>query len=282
MKARERQLSNAERQALLEHAEALSQRDYPDQEALVKAASDAVLPSALAPLSVELRDPRAGATAQLTVLVDVPTPENPLALLTTIGCLLGRVVRYEGEGSHIIEIKDDPNQDGSRPSFANSREFFFHTDLSYVPDPPPFLVMHSLSNDPGEGGLSLFASVDDLVASLSARTIEELSTRQFQFPAPSHYRGASVVTFPVLSNVPTAGPTIRFRRDNLRAESRAGIKAVIDLVDAMQMHGVEYHLSAGSVALVANQRFLHGRTAYVSSAAAKQPRHLNRMYVEPA
>jgi alpha-ketoglutarate-dependent taurine dioxygenase len=274
----ERQLTASEQAALTKQCDAIAGQEPRDQAELVELASSTPPSEDLAALGQYVRD-HAGVASGLVVLTDVPEGRDPLVTIAVLGRLLGPITRYEGEGSHIIEIKDDPAQDGGRPSFANSREFFLHTDLSYAPEPPPYLLMHSITNESSEGGFSLFADIDDILGSLATDAIAELSKAQFMFPAPSHYRGTSVVTFPIL--VQNGGDTalVRFRRDNLRANTRAGIRAVISLLGAMQEHTIEHHLKAGSVVMVPNRRYLHGRTAYVASKAARRPRHLNRMYV---
>lgn len=220
------------------------------------------------------------ATPDLLLIHELPRVREPKRLIATVGSLFGPVVKYPGEGDYIIEIREDLSRMGSRPSFANAREFFPHTDLSYVPDPPPFFAMHSVVNDPAEGGFSEFCDVGEITASLPKAAVEELEQSQFLFPAPPHFEGATSVQFPVLMREKRSGRRLaRFRRDNLRARTREGIEAVIDFVKAVESTMAEVSLTANSMAIIGNRTVLHGRTAFVSSEQVEQGRHLNRMYI---
>src|SRR5665213_301397 len=93
----------------------------------------------------------------LIVIEHLPKVKDPRRLILIVGSILGQIAREANEGDYVIAIKEQQTKPGERPSFKNAREFYFHTDLSYVPEPPLFLLMHSVVNNPGEGGLSLFA-----------------------------------------------------------------------------------------------------------------------------
>ncbi len=211
---------------------------------------------------------------------NLPVVEDSRVLSAVLGFLLGQVVRYEGEGDYIIEIKVQRTSGLDRPSFRNSREFLPHTDLSYAPQPPPYFFLHSLHNDRQEGGFSTWCSVQDLVARLSEDVIAQLAKPQFIFPAPSHYQGGGAIVHSVLQQGPNGSFYIRFRRDGIRAKSRAGIAAVVELVEAMTEVMKETNLEDNSVFYLDNRRCLHGRTAFLHSPASLALRHLNRVYVE--
>jgi hypothetical protein len=216
----------------------------------------------------------------------LPRDDDPTCLGAIVGATLGPIVKYPGEGDWIIAIKEDAARQDARPSFANAREFFLHTDLSYAPTPPEYFAMQSVINNPGEGGISVFCDSASVLDALDSADIDELHKPQFIFPAPPHYEGVSSVTLPILT--PRSGWTrsrVRFRRDNLRSETRPGISAVIALIQAMSRSTFEILLDSGTVALIDNHRILHGRTAFVGSADSaikRPPRHLKRMYIQPA
>lgn len=217
----------------------------------------------------------------LIVLEHLPKVKDPRRLILIVGSILGSVGRESNEGDYVIAIKEQQTKPGERPSFKNAREFYFHTDLSYVSEPPLFLLMHSVVNNEGEGGLSLFADIEVVTKKLSALDIAELQKPQFLFPAPSHYKGGGVVQFPILTQTAEGeGWRLRFRRDNLRAETRTGMEAVVQLVKAINNSAEEVMLQTDSLVLLDNQSFLHGRTAFAGgSQTTKEPRHLNRTYV---
>jgi len=216
----------------------------------------------------------------LIVLEHLPKVKDPRRLILIIGSILGRIAREANEGDYVIAIKEQQTKPGERPSFKNAREFYFHTDLSYVPEPPLFLLMHSVVNSTGEGGLSLFADIEIVTQMLSALDIAELQKSQFLFPAPPHYKGGGVVQFPILTQTSEDEVwRLRFRRDNLRAETRTGIEAVVQLIKAIDASAEEVMLQTDSLVLLDNQSFLHGRTAFAGGGhSTKEPRHLNRTY----
>jgi hypothetical protein len=224
----------------------------------------------------------AGSTKGLGLVRGAPSVDHPALLGAIVASTMGRIVRFEGAGDYLTEIKEDPGGKTGRPSFANAREFFLHTDLTFVPSPPSFFAMQSVVNYPDEGGISVFCDIDEAVAGLDAICLERLQAADFLFTAPAHYKGTSVVTFPILTRADTGDWRVRFRRDNLRARTRGAIAAVVDLVEALSHAAFEVMLDAGTVALIPNDRVLHGRTAFVGArdrATPRPARHLNRMYV---
>ena len=217
----------------------------------------------------------------LLVLEHLPKAKDPRRLILIVGSILGTVEREANEGDYVIPIKEQQTKPGERPSFKNAGVFYFHTDLSYVTEPPLFLLMHSVVNNMGDGGLSLFADIEVIIRKLSALDIAELQKPQFLFPAPPHFKGGGVVQFPILTQSNEDGVwRLRFRRDNLRAETRTGIEAVVQLLKAINDSAEEVMLETDSLVLLDNQSFLHGRTAFAGGGHnPKEPRHLNRIYV---
>jgi len=216
----------------------------------------------------------------LVVLEGLPTVEDSRRLIILLGSVLGNLLKYPNEGDYVIAIKEKQTKPGERPSFQNAREFYFHTDLSYTENPPRYLMMHAVVNKPGEGGISLFADIDRVAKNLSPLDINELQKPQFLFPAPPHYKGGGTVKLPILTQDELSGVwRLRFRRDNLRAETRPGVDAVVQLVRAINECAEEVMLVSGSMVMLDNQSFLHGRTAFAGSGeATHEPRHLNRAY----
>ncbi|MGH9928035.1 MAG: TauD/TfdA family dioxygenase [Pyrinomonadaceae bacterium] len=215
----------------------------------------------------------------LVVLEKLPNVSDPRRLGLLVGWLLGDVTKYDGEGECVIEIKDQGTKPGERPSFRNSREFFLHTDLSYTNDPPRFFLLHSIANDAAGGGYSEFCKISDALDRMNNLAISQLLAREFEFPAPPHYKGGGVVRLPILSRTSAENPLkIRFRRDSLRTIRRPAIDAVVNLVQALRDSMFETSLPPNSIAVIDNWFLLHGRTAF---APQPEPRHINRIYVNP-
>jgi alpha-ketoglutarate-dependent taurine dioxygenase len=275
-------LSDLEQTALAELCGTTPPTRTSNQAALVAhaAALAALEAPSLEPLRTALRRLIDDADLSVLLVTNCPPTADQAVLALLVCSLLGPVIRYAKEGDYVIAIKDDPAMHSTRPSFADAREFFGHTDLSYVVEPPPFFCLQSVHNNPTEGGLSVFCGVADIIPRLSKDNLAELQESQFLFPAPSHYvsGGDDVARFPILTHN-DSGWHIRFRRDGLRSQSRAGITAVVDLIEAVNAASVEVMLEAGVIALISNQTALHGRTAFASSATSSEGRHINRVYV---
>src|SRR5206468_3882318 len=117
----------------------------------------------------------------------------------------------------------------------------------------------------GRLGVGLDAEREDRAGQLSQRrdvgevpllsepTLDELQRPQFLFPAPAHFTGPAFVVFPILTRDAASGEwRVRFRRDNLRATSRAGILAVVELIRTLADQASEVMLGSGTVALINN------------------------------
>ena len=124
------------------------------------------LPGALGPLTDELRAFATGPAARVTVLSGIPLDADPHAILAIVSKLVGSIAKQDGEGDYVMEIKDAPAGPPDRPFYANSRAFPLHTDLSYVATPPQVMAMHSVANDPADGGSSLFADCEEVCNAL--------------------------------------------------------------------------------------------------------------------
>jgi len=232
-------------------------------------------PSLSAQISTLRRDIRPNG---LVVINSLPVVHDSQRTVAVVGAILGRLTRFADEGNYIIAIKEQLTQSGDRPSFANSRPFFLHIDRSYAPEPPEYFGMHAVWNNQGEGGRSTFCDINLATRFLTPEVLHELQLPNFLFPAPAHCRGGERVCESILTQ-DGDGWRVRFRRDNLASKTRAGIEAVIALIQAMNRATFEMMLSTNSIVLINNRTFLHGRTAFVASGDAHTPRHLNRAYI---
>lgn len=209
---------------------------------------------------------------------NLPTVSNPDILSVLLGFLLGKVVRYENEGDFVIAVKVQSQKASKRASFSNSKCFYVHTDLSYAPEPPPYILLHCLHNDTREGGYTTLCSLEEIVKHLPAAVLNELQKSQFLFPPPSHYIGTFPLPQPILKQLADGSFCIRFRRDGIRTIDRSGIEAVAELIHTIGHLTKEIHVEDNTVLLMNNQKCLHGRTAFLPSASSEAPRHLNRVY----
>lgn len=218
----------------------------------------------------------------MMIATGMPEAAPPKLSLALIGELIGAIDHIEAEGDWLIEVAERPNQTPGRPSFANNHAFPLHTDLSYSPAPPAIMLLQSVSNSPEDAGYSVLADFGAATMRLDRSTLEELAKPDFLFPAPTHFKGERHVHAPIL----TTGAHnrmqhfIRFRRDDLRMESRSALLAVEDLSAALDEVKIEFLLAEGMIAIVDNWRVLHGRTGFLSNPTPTRARVLNRMYVK--
>lgn len=274
-------LSDGEKKSLQVFCESIPQFDLGDIVGHIRSvltSSDCLMQSKMSEIVRKLRSLRT--SPGLIVLENLPHLAEPRSLSVVVGELVGSVVKFQNEGDFLIEIKEQVTKPGERPNFKNSKEFYLHTDLSYVEAPPHFLFMHAVVNNPGEGGISVFADIEKAVLKLGSLEVSELQKPQFLFPSPPHYAGGGTVRFPILTQDESSGAwKVRFRRDNLRTESRAGMDAVVQLIKAFDDTAEETLLQSDSLVLIDNRTFLHGRTAFLSRSGSSEARHLNRIYV---
>lgn len=217
----------------------------------------------------------------LLIIKGLPVYTDPKTLSSILGFYLGDVVKYPGEGDYIIEIKEQETKAGERPSFKDSKEFYLHSDLSYVETPPHYFFLQSIVNDTSHGGISTFCDIKEAVSQLSNLAMLELLKNQFEFPAPKHFKGVDFVRFPILFRYANhIDYSIRFRRDNLRSLTRSGIDAIIELTKILRSTSFELPLEDNTLAIIDNWAYLHGRTAFNNSGSLPtKQRWLNRTYV---
>ena len=226
-----------------------------------------------------IRDP--DTSAGLAIVKKLPRQPDARRSFLILSETMGNVMRYEDEGDYLIEVKEDPSSTAVRPGFNNSKEFFPHTDLSYVDDPPQYFCLHSLANERTRGGFSEFVDVAELKTLMPNSTIARLREAEFLFPAPTHYRTGGAVKHAILEPSPSNETDfIRFRRDGLRSTTRQGVNAIIELCRLIQETMIEIFLEPDSVAIINNRRVLHGRTAFLGGSSTSTPRHINRLYFE--
>jgi Taurine catabolism dioxygenase TauD, TfdA family len=197
------------------------------------------------------------------VLLDLPKEcalENSFSAGLT--SLVSVPVRYDGEGELVISIKPQ-KQAAANPSFANSKDFFLHIDLSYVPTPPDILTM-VVKNPANDGGDTLLASVEDAHHLLSYETFHQLRLPQFHFSAPSHYKqecGINQAGVPIITYSDN-GMRVRFRYDKVSAETKEGTEAIEVFAKMLEIKTQQIFLPKNS-GIILNQRYqMHGRTNF--------------------
>lgn len=171
----------------------------------------------------------------------------------------------EQYGINRVEAMDVPRIDpGGRTVLSTSADDFpLHTDDTFARAPVHSVLMHCWQADPA-GGVSRVAHVADIVAGLTAATLERLRVADF----PSPFGLAPVLFEPEAGSGPA--PCIRFNhRDFASYGESYGPKLTADQIAALDevLHAAnrcvqELKLSPGDCLVVDNHRILHGRTAF--------------------
>jgi hypothetical protein len=174
--------------------------------------------------------------------------------------------------NHSAELDDpiweiSPLALGTRDLSSSRGAVPLHTDSSFKPRPERFIALLALRND-GRGGeshcLSVDRLLDDLVAHAPGRDCLEVLSRVPVPTLPPPVFGFPRV--PRLHPVFEATPRMRYRRDLIALalqeapvpELHDSLRYLASAVDE-STHRQEHRLAQGSLLLVDNHRFLHGR-----------------------
>lgn len=186
--------------------------------------------------------------------------------LVALARQVGRIVSFNGQPL-IMDVKPRPGH------FAGSSRgwgaFPLHTDVSWVQDPPRYVIMGCVH--PGEGGgASLVADALAAWKLLTARDRAWLKKKDVVFYPPSH------VEAPTLSS-PIArmqgSPKFRFK---LVAGDIPQPPPIANWASALKRVSWAFLPEAGTVWILDNHRVLHGRTSI--TAGGNSMRWLKRVY----
>ena len=201
-----------------------------------------------------------------------------LAVAAALGSLkLG--IDTELSGPPVMHVRYDPGKAAGTkaPAYFTSTAFPLHTDMSYVANPPRYVLMLCLAADAGGGGDSVvsdFAKAWDL---LSSAHRAELAAAQFSFKRPPNTPEGDAGGLPV-AHVTPEWSMWRFRLDSMTAPERAW-EAVNAFNETLHQLAETFVLAPGDLLIVDNHRMAHGRSAFEPSPDAA-PRHLLRAYAQ--
>lgn len=160
-------------------------------------------------------------------------------------------------------------------TYLTSDAFSLHTDLSYVTDPPKYVLMHCVRPDPDKGGVSLLADCRAAFGAISDEGRSVLRQAIFTFGYPPSYPPGGGRT----QAVHEAGGARAIWRHRLdRLQYPAWAKSALDEFDwALRDVAVPQPLVEGDLMVIDNHRTAHGRTAFESNGGGSQ-HHLRRSY----
>ncbi|KAF3931618.1 hypothetical protein ABW20_dc0102323 [Dactylellina cionopaga] len=165
-------------------------------------------------------------------------------------------------------------------------EFPWHTDCSYEDLPPRYFALHVLQHDRFSGGTLSVMNVQRLGELLSPDTRASLMQQDYSIRIPLEFikepEKRSIVGSLLTAQQDGQPYTMRFRRDLVTPLTDRASRALQEFdkslrdagtqADSSALHLTAEDLSAGSIILVDNRRWLHARNDI------KDPkRHLRRV-----
>jgi alpha-ketoglutarate-dependent taurine dioxygenase len=179
-------------------------------------------------------------------------------------------------GPLVMDIRYDDSKivAGQRPSYFSRDRFPVHTDMSYVPDPPRFLLTQCVRSEAGAGGAALLADCSAAWTGLSPALRAILSEKLFTFEYPPNCIEGHTEPLAICA-ITNGAPLWRFRLDGMTYPPFAA-DAVLHFHRALEAATVEHQFITGDLLVVDNTRVVHGRTAF--SASGDYERYLRRVY----
>ena len=163
-------------------------------------------------------------------------------------------------------------QSASRQAYFTCGEFPLHTDLSYVPKPPRYMLALCIEADQSGGGITTVASLEAAWSRISAREQKLLRQSVFSFKnAPN--TGDDVCSKQPIYRPNRSRGIWRFRQDSLIVPDNA-VAAIHSFSAALEQEKMHLLLRSGDLLIVDNHRIAHGRTSFEAPSA----RHFLRAY----
>lgn len=213
--------------------------------------------SQLPPTPLDSRRPRTASTLRGEQL--------SAAFARALGEPFGYLQQNEGE---IIQ-NNSPVQRHERAQSGESslEELLFHTDASFHPLAPDFVVITCLRADSERVAVTSFTSLDDVLASLPPRQREVLAQPRFLAEGVEYdydrvgVRGNRSPRVPLVRGTPER-PFIAYDQDIHRPLDEEAAEALRAMDEALEAHAVRVRLEAGDVVLFDNRRCIHKRSPF--------------------
>ena len=174
---------------------------------------------------------------------------------------LGTIYQHrDSQGDGVTVVADQSAQGDGYLGLTNSA-LTLHTDRSGVAAPPGLIILYC-EHQAEDGGLSTFTDGSRVYATLDGQTLDALQRAHSAifFGGDEPYRGA--VFEPAGDHGRVA---LRFRYDSYGYFAPDVVEALPHWWEAVNAHLIGFRLNPGSGYIVQNDRWLHGRTAFVGS-----------------
>ncbi|EPX56814.1 clavaminate synthase [Cystobacter fuscus DSM 2262] len=189
------------------------------------------------------------------------------AFTRALGEPFGYLQQNEGEiFEHNSPVKVHERAQSGESSLE---ELFYHTDASFHPLPPDFVVLCCLRPDPERAAVTSFSALDDILARLTPRQREVLAQPRFMAEGVEYdydevdVRGNRNPLVPLLRGTQER-PFIFYDQDVHRPLDPEAAEALKALDEVMEACALRVRLDAGDVALFDNRRSIHKRSPFQS------------------
>ncbi len=173
-------------------------------------------------------------------------------------------------GPQVMIIKKDPNKikPNQASTYFTSDFFPLHTDLSYVINPPKYLLMQCVVEDTNGEGVSLLSDCSKSFNILSSHSKQNLMQQKFIFPNPPNCKIGENI-FPIYS---INDKVFRLKNETMKCPKEFQ-PALTEFIEVLKNNIVRYLLKKGDTIIIDNHRLVHGRTSFQS-----ETRKLRRIY----
>jgi alpha-ketoglutarate-dependent taurine dioxygenase len=198
--------------------------------------------------------------------------------LLRLGTMLGTIdvgIDEKLLGPTIMHLRYDPAiaRENKLPAYFTSNFFPLHTDVSYVPNPPRFMLLHCVNPDPQGDGIYLLADCYAAMASLNDFEQTIIQKRVFSYSYPPNCPEGQIQNYAIFER-----RMWRYKHSSMCFPNQA--KSTLKRFNqALSDVSQQLLLERGDLLIVDNHRIAHGRTAFDPSATSNSPvRHIKRLY----
>lgn len=195
----------------------------------------------------------------LVTFTGVTDPAGLFTLATSVGEV---VMHRDSDPEGVTTITDTAGDAAPKPGYRafSSLALFPHTDGTAQPHPPALLWLACVQ-PADQGGASILVDAAAVWRTLAAHHPHALAA--LSTPGLVSFGAAPAYTGSVFEPATASGRLrVRFRNDELVDPAGAAAEAWPTLLEVIGAHCQELPLAAGQGYVLANSRWLHGRTAY--------------------
>ncbi len=210
------------------------------------------------------------------LLLKCINPESTDELIR-LGRMLGTTdvgIEEELLGATVMHLRHNPDitPKNQQPAYFTSDYFPLHTDVSYVPNPPRFMLLHCVNQDPEGGGSNLLADCNQALALLTDEERAKIRQPVFNFLYPPNCVEGQSLAYAI-----SGSGLWRYKHSSMRFPQDTEV-AVARFNQALIDVSITLLLERGDMLIVDNHRIAHGRTGFNHADPKLPGRHFMRLY----